>query len=80
MADATISQFNDFKLKRLTGTKFLVYHIVDGTVVTEVVGESDSFADFVACLPPNDCRYAVYDMAFTTTDGRPGNKLVLVAW
>jgi len=39
-----------------------------------------TFDEFVAMLPADDCRYAVFDMAFTTTDGRPGNKLVSIAW
>jgi cofilin len=34
----------------------------------------------VAALPADDCRYALYDMDFTTTDGRPANKLVFISW
>ena len=39
-----------------------------------------TFDEFLALLPADDCRYAIYDMNFTTTDGRPGNKLVSIAW
>lgn len=67
------------KLKRIN-PKFIVYHIVDGLIETEQMSESPDFEDFLNTLPPNDCRYAIYDMDFTTTDGRPGNKLVMVAW
>lgn len=31
-------------------------------------------------LPADDCRYAIFDMDFTTNDGRPGNKLVSISW
>jgi hypothetical protein len=34
----------------------------------------------VAAMPSDDCRYALYDMDFTTTDGRPANKLVFISW
>lgn len=84
VADDLISQFNDFKLGRISPKpKYLIYHIAGDEVVVEHVGADEgdnSFAAFVALLPENDCRFAVYDMAFETNDGRPANKLVLVAW
>lgn len=79
VSDEAINQFNEMKLKRIT-PKFIVYHIVNGVIETEMMSESDDFEAFVSALPPDDCRYAIYDMNFTTTDGRPGNKLVMVAW
>ena len=48
--------------------------------MTELKSESENFEDFIKALPADDCRYAIYDMKFTTTDGRPGNKLVMIAW
>lgn len=84
--DDLISQYNDFKLGRINPKpKYLVYNIDNekGEVVVEHVGADEgdnSFAAFVALLPENDCRFAVYDMAFETNDGRPANKLVLIAW
>jgi cofilin len=66
------------KLKK--SAKFITYKIQGGNIVTDVRSEDGSFEDFIAAFPPNDCRYAIYDMNFTTTDGRPGNKLVMVAW
>lgn len=67
------------KLKRIQ-PKFVVYKIEGGLIVKDTESESANFDDFLSSLPPDDCRYAVYDMDFTTTDGRPGNKLVMVAW
>lgn len=84
VADELIAQFNEFKLGRIVPKpKFLIYHIVADQVVVEHVGADEgdnSFAAFVALLPESDCRFGVYDMTFETNDGRPGNKLVLVAW
>jgi len=42
--------------------------------------ESGSFDEFVGMLPSDDCRYAIFDMDFTSTDGRPMNKLVSISW
>ena len=55
---------------------------IDGPlIVTDTLGSPDAtFEDFIANLPPNECRYAIYDMHFTTNDGRPGKKLVHVTW
>lgn len=80
VSDAVIAEFNEVKLGRVKA-KFVIYKIDAGSIVTETVGsESASFPEFIALLPADDCRYALYDMAFTTTDGRPGNKLVSITW
>mmetsp|Transcript_8817 Transcript_8817/g.9336 ORF Transcript_8817/g.9336 Transcript_8817/m.9336 type:complete len:139 (-) Transcript_8817:107-523(-) len=79
VSDDVINHFNEMKLKRIQ-PKFVVYKIEGGLIVKDTESESANFDDFLSSLPPDDCRYAVYDMDFTTTDGRPGNKLVMVAW
>lgn len=77
--DAVIAQFNDVKLGRVKA-KYITYKIVDGVIVSDLIGVSEIFSEFVALLPADDCRYAMYDMNFTTNDGRPGNKLVFITW
>lgn len=80
VVDEVVSQFNDFKLKKLD-KKFIIYKIEGDKIVTDVAGPANSdFAAFQAALPANDARYAVLDHDFTTKDGRPGNKIVFVAW
>ena len=81
VADEVVSQFNEIKLQRIK-VKYVVYKIENGSIVTERVSESaePTFEEFLALLPPNECRYAIYDMNFSTNDGRPGNKLVMVSW
>jgi cofilin len=77
--DKVIAEFNDVKLGRVKA-KFIIYKIDNGVIVTESVSLSESFDEFIAMLPPDDCRYAMYDMKFTTNDGRAGNKLAFIAW
>jgi len=79
VADATIAEFNDFK-KATNPTKYMVMKIEKGQIITESTSESASFEEFISGLPADDCRYAVYKMDFTTNDGRPGTKLVKIAW
>ena len=79
VSDDVVNQFNELKLHRIP-TKFATYKIEDGSIVRDLESDSDNFDEFLQSFPPDDCRYAVYDMNFTTTDGRPGNKLVLVTW
>jgi cofilin len=79
VSDECIAEFNDIKLNRIKA-KFVIYKIEDGKIVTEKRSESDNFEEFISSLPVDDCRYAIYDMNFTTSDGRPGNKIVMVAW
>jgi cofilin len=79
VSDEVISQFNDVKLGRVQA-KYMIYKIENGMIVTETTSNDQSFENFVNSLPTDDCRYAIYDMNFTTTDGRPGNKLVSIAW
>ena len=79
VSDSVIAQFNDVKLGKIKA-KFVIYKIVDGVIVTDSVGQTESFDEFVHMLPPDDCRYVMYDMNFTTNDGRPGNKLVFISW
>ncbi len=78
VSDSAIADFNEFK-KSSNKTKFLIFKI-DGSIVKEHASESGNFDEFVALLPSDDCRYAVYKMDFTTNDGRPNTKLVSIAW
>jgi cofilin len=79
-SDAVIAEFNDLKLGRIKH-RYIVYKIDGPNIVTETLGDADAtFDTFVSALPEADCRYAVYDMHFTTADGRETSKLVSVAW
>ncbi len=74
-----VSQFNAFKLKKEPyNHRFYVYKISDDAtqIVIDCYGEkSSTYDNFVEKLPPNECRYAIFDLDYTTKDGRPGNKV-----
>ena len=83
VTDEVTAQFAEFK-KSSNKILFIIYKIEDlskGPIVAEYTsGENEPFQSFLDKLPADDCRYAIYNMDFTTTDGRPTNKLVNIAW
>jgi cofilin len=79
VADDVITQFNDMKLNRLKA-KYIIYKIDGPSIVSDVIGESADWADFIKDIPADDCRYALYDMDFTSGDDRAMNKLVMISW
>jgi len=79
VSDASVAAFTEFK-KQSNSTKFLIFKIEGPSIVTEHSSESADFNEFMTLLPTNDCRYAVYKMDFTTTDGRPNTKIASIAW
>lgn len=81
--DEAVEMFNAFKLHRAPhDNRFFVYKIEnDAEIVVDTFGDkSKTYDDFTACLPPNECRYGVFDLDFVTLDGRQGNKLVFISW
>ena len=38
------------------------------------------YDDFIESLPENNCRYAVVDVKFETSDERQTSKLVFMSW
>ncbi|CAM9798271.1 unnamed protein product [Chrysoparadoxa australica] len=57
------------------------YPLLQDEIVIEASGDRDSsFEDMLEHLPPNEGRYALFDLDFNTKDGRPTSKLVFIAW
>ena len=79
MHDDAVNEFNDLKLKRLKA-KYIIYKIEGPNIVSESKSEDDNFDSFLAALPADDCRYAIYDMDYETNDGRPATRLVMISW
>ncbi|GMH70915.1 hypothetical protein TrRE_jg1914 [Triparma retinervis] len=77
-----VTVFNELKLRRKH--KFMVFRLADdgsGVVNLEVVGDPKSSTDdFLSTLPTSDCRFAIYDHDYKSTDGRPQSKLFFVSW
>ncbi|KAI3751387.1 hypothetical protein L2E82_22471 [Cichorium intybus] len=74
-------KFLDLKAKRTF--RFIIYKIEEKQkqVMVEKVGEpAESYADFTACLPADECRYAVYDFDFVTTENCQKSRIFFIAW
>lgn len=49
--------------------------------MVEKVGDpKQSYEDFAAGLPADECRYAVYDFDFMTAENVPKSKIFFIAW
>ncbi|XP_010111917.2 actin-depolymerizing factor [Morus notabilis] len=49
-------------------------------LVEKTGGPAESYDDFTAALPENDCRYAVYDFDFVTSENCQKSKIFFIAW
>ncbi|EEF51166.1 actin-depolymerizing factor [Ricinus communis] len=74
-------KFLELKAKR--SYRFIVFKIEEKIqqVTVEKLGQpQESYEDFTASLPANECRYAVYDLDFTTNENVQKSKIFFVAW
>jgi cofilin len=49
-------------------------------VVELASAKKATFEDLKAALPYTDCRFAVFDYEYTTSDGRPADRLFFLSW
>ncbi|KAG0297075.1 cofilin [Linnemannia gamsii] len=78
---ACVETFLELKLGKTH--KYIIYKISDNLETIEVVKHAAgdaSYDDFVAELPADDCRWAVYDFDYKTADGGDRNKIVFYSW
>ncbi|XP_043701209.1 actin-depolymerizing factor 1-like [Telopea speciosissima] len=74
-------KFLELKAKRTY--RFIVFKIEEKQkqVVVEKVGEpAESYEDFTASLPADECRYAVYDFDFVTAENCQKSRIFFIAW
>ncbi|XP_048231712.1 actin-depolymerizing factor 1 isoform X2 [Ricinus communis] len=74
-------KFLELKAKR--SHRFIVFKIemVQKQVVVEKLGQpTDSYEDFAASLPADECRYAVYDFDYVTDENCQKSRIVFIAW
>lgn len=70
-------------LKRKRVHRYVIFQIDEKkkeVVVEKTGGPAESYDDFTAALPQNDCRYAVYDYDFVTSDNCQKSKIFFIAW
>ncbi|CAN1189811.1 Actin-depolymerizing factor 10 [Linum perenne] len=73
--------FLELKFKRIH--RFIVFKIEEKKqkVTVEKLGDScQSYEDFTASLPENECRYGVFDLDFTTPDKLKKSKIFFFSW
>ncbi|XP_024171937.1 uncharacterized protein LOC112177860 isoform X2 [Rosa chinensis] len=72
-------KFLELKAKR--NHRFIIFKIDKQEVVVEKLGEPDeTYDDFTASLPAEECRYAVFDLDFTTIENCQKSKIFFIAW
>ncbi|RAL54559.1 hypothetical protein DM860_001687 [Cuscuta australis] len=83
MAVAEHSKNTFAELQRKKVYRYVVFKIDERKkeVVVEKTGvPAESYEDFTASLPENDCRYAVYDFDFVTSENCQKSKIFFIAW
>ncbi|KAK9914255.1 hypothetical protein M0R45_038044 [Rubus argutus] len=72
-------KFLELKAKR--NYRFIIFKIEQHEVVVEKLGNPDeTYEDFTASLPADECRYAVFDLDFTTVENCQKSKIYFIAW
>nr|CAD1835130.1 unnamed protein product [Ananas comosus var. bracteatus] len=75
------ARFLELKAKRIY--RFIVFRIEEKLqqVTVEKLGQPDeSYDDFTASLPPDECRYAVFDFDFVTDENCQKSKIFFISW
>lgn len=81
MDDECKLKFSELKAKRIY--RFIVFKIEEKIqqVTIEKLGSPDeTYDDFTASLPADECRYAVFDFDFTTDENCQKSKIFFIAW
>ncbi|KAI3960107.1 hypothetical protein MKW98_016831 [Papaver atlanticum] len=71
------------ELKRNKVHRYVVFKIDEKkkeVIVEKFGGPAESYDDFTASLPENDCRYAVYDFDYVTSENCQKSKIFFIAW
>ncbi|KAK6144574.1 hypothetical protein DH2020_021409 [Rehmannia glutinosa] len=72
-------KFMELKTKRTH--RFIVFKIEEKQIIVEKLGEpTETYDDFTASLPAEECRYAVYDFDFLTEENVPKSRIFFIAW
>ncbi|KDP22276.1 hypothetical protein JCGZ_26107 [Jatropha curcas] len=72
-------KFLELKAKR--NYRFITFKIEDQQVIIDKLGTpQQTYDDFTASLPANECRYAVFDFDFTTDENCQKSKIFFIAW
>ena len=76
-----ISEFNAFKLKNQN--RYILFKLSDDlkeVVIEKKAAPETTYAEFVAELPEQDCRYAIYNFEYDSGSDGKRAKIVFVIW
>lgn len=71
------------ELQRKKVHRYIIFKIEEKSkqvVVDKTGGPAESYNDFTASLPENDCRYAVFDFDFVTSENCQKSKIFFISW
>lgn len=77
----TKKTFSELQRKKMY--RYVIFRVDEKkreVVVDKIGNPAESYEDFTAALPDNDCRYAVYDFDFVTSDNCQKSKIFFIAW
>ncbi|GMH19934.1 hypothetical protein Nepgr_021775 [Nepenthes gracilis] len=83
MGVAEHSKIIYMELQRKKVHRYVIFKIDEQkkeVVVEKTGGPAESYDEFTASLPENDCRYAVYDFDFVTSENCQKSKIFFIAW
>ncbi|OVA02400.1 Actin-binding [Macleaya cordata] len=81
VADQSKDTFLELKRKKVH--RYVIFKIDEKkqeVVVEKTGGPAESYDDFTASLPVNDCLYAVYDFDYVTSENCQKSKIFFIAW
>lgn len=75
-----LAVYNDLKLKKMY--KYVTYKLNPGftQIVVDKTSEDKDYESFLADLPQDEPRWAVYDFEFTKEGAGVRNKLLFYSW
>jgi cofilin len=79
--DACKVKFQELKARR--SFRFIVFKIDEKAMEIQVerLGETNQgYGDFTDSLPADECRYAIYDLDFTTLENCQKSKIFFFSW
>ncbi|KAF3903204.1 Cofilin [Dactylellina cionopaga] len=79
--EGCIPTYQNLKLKE--DHRYIIYKLTDNLkeiLIDKASAKDSTYDDFVADLPPDNCRYAVYNYPFQRENGEKKNKIIFISW
>ncbi|KAG0738057.1 hypothetical protein G6F16_000435 [Rhizopus arrhizus] len=75
-----LQKYQELKLGKTL--KYIIYKLNDDytEIIVEKAVQNATYDEFLASLPENEPRYAVYDFDYEKSEGGQRNKIVFYSW